>query len=591
MKMSQHLRECWLNVSQNPSHRHYRSILAVFTMLVAGALAVGFRVYLCQAQAYAMILLTIVAAIMALLHNAQRRDSIVKIKKEVYCADLSDVSHIAVAPGRLSGEVASSYERLYFTRMRTWVPLVVWLIWVAYGSLFHSGKHVEHSPHELLIDLAGVGEQVPATLRVARIYLLAFCGIGSVLLSLFYRRRDERNPESTVLKMSEQEQAWHSRLWILFSFLLFIPSVDSTAQGLLPLRLVARTTMFYVLFVLSESFNRLLHHERWLRNYKPFTEAVLVAIQIALGRAKPRKLKEQKERELAAALESMEPPSPIVNPRKSNAHDMFTSEIVKYCAVLQSAWVLVANDSVYPIALLQTLFLLFMHAKVRRTVIATSQSQANDLFVVNSKGTPVLPVTSRNNSSNNLVSRMPDAEPKCPLPPPSSAEVQGRTPVLGTSSSASDPQAYSTTSLASRRQSRSATDSAAKKETKDSSPTSPTLPAPVVTSLISASLVSAPPTEPRRLGIPRQKDTTTHPQAPPSTQSETRADQPDRASPTKQTEIASPTPTTSTARMTEAQLRRLALSRLQSSGPPQAVATKTTTTTTATTMPNTQPSQ
>jgi hypothetical protein len=425
---------CWINVSQRPTHRQAVSIASIFVLLTIGSLAVAFRIYLCQAQAYAIIVLTIIAGSTMLLHTSQRRESLVKIKKEVYCADLSQTSHIAVTPGRLSGTVVSSYEQLYFTRVRVWVPLIVWLVWVAYGALFHSGPHTEHVSHELLIDISNVGDETPAMLRVARLYLLVFCALSSMAITQWFRRRDARESEVTIVKMSEGEQRWQCRIWLLFALLLFFPARESTAQALLPMRLLARTSLFLVLFVLSESVNRLVHYERWIRCYHGFTQAILVAIQISLGKAKTMPLKEERAQELVKCIDKMEPPPPVLEPRKQNSPDLLTNEIVKYCAVLQSSWVLFASEAVYPVALFQVLVFLFMNRRLRQSVVQLVHERSAEFFIVNQDPlTQQLPVTSRNNFRNRnlpttLLHEEEDREKECP--PRTRAPSQIARPVL-----------------------------------------------------------------------------------------------------------------------------------------------------------------
>ena len=423
---------CWINVSQIPTNSQRWSIIAIFIPLVVGSLAVAFRVYLCQAQAYAIILLTIIAISTMLLHTSQRRESIVKIKKEVYCADLSQTSHIAVTPGRLSRAVVSSYEQLYFSRVRVWLPLIVWLVWVAYGSLFHSGEHNDDIHNALLVDLTNVGADTPKALRLARLYLLAFCALGSMCVTQYFRRRESREPESTIVKMSEAEQRWQCRFWFLFGVLLFFPAQESTAQALLPTRLLARTGFFFVLFILSESLNRLVHYERWIRCYHSFTQAILVAVQISLGKAKTMPLKEDRTKELVKCIDKMEPPPPVLEPRKQNSPDLLTSEIVKYCAVLQSSWILFASEAVYPVALFQVVLLLVMNKRLRNSIVDLVNERAEFFLVNQDPLTQQLPVTSKNNFRNAVVlARSPPEAKKddtCLPPPPTSVSSRHRAP-------------------------------------------------------------------------------------------------------------------------------------------------------------------
>jgi hypothetical protein len=392
---------CWINVSQTPAHRQHYSIIIAFLLLSAGALAVGFRVYLCQAQAYAIIALSICTMAIVLLNNAHRRDSLVEIKKNVYCADLSKSSHIAVTPGRLSSDVISSYERLYFTRIRVWLPLVVWLTWIAYGTLFHSGKHDESVEHELLIDLAAVGKEIPSALRIIRLYSLSACGLLSVLLTQIYKGRGT----SSIVAMSNSEKVCQTAIWIAFGTLLFFPAIESTAQALVPLRLMARTTLFYILFILSENVNRLVHYERWIICYQPFTQAILIAIQIALGRARPMKLNEERAKELASGVDRMAPPPPVPKLKKPNSIELITNELINYCAILQSAWILVAGETVYAVAFFQVLILLVLHIHMRKRIIAAAQDRSPDFFVVNQTIPPVLPFTTKNNFAGSFVAQ------------------------------------------------------------------------------------------------------------------------------------------------------------------------------------------
>jgi hypothetical protein len=433
---------CWINVSQNATHRQWKAIIFSFVLLEAGALSVSYRAHLCQAQAYAIIVLAIIAMANMLLYGSLRRDSVVEIKKEVYCADLSKSSHIAVTPGRLSADVVSSYERLYFSQVRLWLPLLVWLVWVAYGALFHSGPHSNNVEHELLVDLGNVGESTPALLKEARLYALAFCGIGSILLTGWFRRDTKDGTSSSVI-VPVAEQRWQSLLWLLFALLLFFPSRESTAQALVPSLLAARTALFFVLFVLSESMNRLVHYERWLRCYRAFTQAILVAIQIALGGAKPMTLKEDRIKDMENGIDTMAPPPPAPRLRRPNSATLISSELVKYCSIMQSAWILLASERFYPVAFAQVLAILVTHAHMRKTMIAVARERSTDFFVVNQDpGSLHLPFSSRSGTRNNLPVRrtidpediaagVTDGEQCLPLPkrrqsPPTSARQAPR---------------------------------------------------------------------------------------------------------------------------------------------------------------------
>ena len=429
---------CWINVSQTPTHRQWKAIVITLLLLEAGALAVGFRAHLCQAQAYAIIVLAIFAMTSMLLYGSLRRDSLVEIKKEVYCADLSRSSHIAVTPGRLSVDVVSSYERLYFSQVRLWLPLFVWLVWVAYGALFHSGPHSDKIEHDLLIDLGNVGENTPALLKQLHLYSLAFCGLASLALTGWFRR-DTKDGSSSSVVIPIAEQRWQTLLWVLFALLLFFPSRESTAQALVPSMLAARTALFFVLFVLAESVNRLVHYERWLRCYRAFTQAILVAIQIALGGAKPMTLKEDRIKDMENGIDTMAPPPPVPRLKRPNSSTLISAELVKYCSILQSAWILLANERLYPLAFLQVLAMLFAHAHMRKKMIAVARERSADFFVVNQDPTSLhLPISSRGALRNNLPARHtidpedigngePHLLPKRRQSPPTTARPSSRT--------------------------------------------------------------------------------------------------------------------------------------------------------------------
>lgn len=384
---------CYINVSQMPMNRQARSAMVIFATLMLGSLAVGFRVYLCQAQAYAMIALSIFSVCIFLVHKSQRNESVVKIMRGVYCSELAQTSQIAVIPGRMSVEVASSYERLHFTRVRVWIPLFVWLAWVAYGSLFHSGRHSEHVVHELLVDLAAVGEGVPALVQRFRVYALVLCGFASIAATNLARyRQDSRERDSQGV------------IWVVFLVSLFLPAIDSTAQALVPAKLAARTAFFFVLFLLSESFNRLVHYELWLANYRETTRAILIAVQIALGRAKPMKLNRDMVGDVSKQIDSLSSSTST----ESSGSDLMKSKVVKYNCVLQSAWLLVASDVAYPFAFLQVLLILALHVHIRRRILANIAEKQSGYLCVNHGQTSVLPVTARNNLDEPLLASTND---------------------------------------------------------------------------------------------------------------------------------------------------------------------------------------
>ena len=419
---------CYINVSQTPMNRQAKSVVTAFTLLLLGSLSVGFRAYLCQAQAYSIIALSIFSACLFLVHESQRKESLVEIRRGVYCSDLSQTSQIAVIPGRLSVEVVSSYERLHFSRIRIWIPLLVWLAWIAYGALFHSGRHAEHIVHELLVDLAAVGESVPELVQRFRIYLLVLCGFASLAATNLARFR-------TGTEFGARQRDTQGVVWAFFLLSLFLPSIESTAQALVPTKLFARTTFFFVLFVLSESLNRLVHYEHWLVNYHDSTRAILIAVQIALGRAKPMKLNKDKVSDLSTQIDSLSPSLPVES-RHVNSADLLKSEIIKYNCVLQSAWLLVASESAYPFAFVQLLAVLALHIHIRKRIAAHIAEKQSGYLCVNheSTATSILPVTSRNNLDERLVplnnDPSSDEESKCPPPPPPDSRRQSRSRTL-----------------------------------------------------------------------------------------------------------------------------------------------------------------
>lgn len=437
-------RVCYINVSQTPMHRQARSLFAALLLLLAGSLAVGFRVYLCQAQAYAIIALTLAAACVFLVHSSQRKDSVVKIRRNVYCSDLSQTSQIAVVPGRISADVVSSYERLYFTRARIWLPLFVWLAWIAYGALFHSGQHAEHIVHELLIDVAAVGEQVPELVQRFRVYLLALCAFASLAatnVARFQRTAAAAASASAAAasvsdssESTSREKETQAVVWVVFILSLFLPAIDSTGQALLPARLAARTAFFYVLFVLCESLDRLVHYERWLVAYRDPTRAVLVAMQIALGRAKPMTLRKSKVNDLSSQIEALSPPSPLVEPRHPHSADLLRSEAVKYTSVLQSAWLLVASESAYALAFAQVLLVLALHVHVRRRIVAHIRDKQHGYLCVNQdphtvqQTAPILPLTSRISSDEQHVRSEPAPMPATSDPSSDEEPAQSQWP-------------------------------------------------------------------------------------------------------------------------------------------------------------------
>jgi hypothetical protein len=79
---------CFINVSQSPTTSQRAGIVLTFLLLQLASLSVSLRAHVCQAQAYALIIVAMIGLAQALHYGALRRDSMVTIGKSVYCSDL-----------------------------------------------------------------------------------------------------------------------------------------------------------------------------------------------------------------------------------------------------------------------------------------------------------------------------------------------------------------------------------------------------------------------------------------------------------------------------------------------------------------------
>lgn len=430
----------WVSVSPHRSHQYMKEFFFVCALLFVGCVAVAYRVYVCQLQAYAMLILVIFVAVLNLRYRSLRQECTVEASRtQLYCLDLGTESSISLVVGRHARLMKSNYERLHHMPTRMWLMLALWLSWIAYGSLFHSGEHAA-AENDLLVDLAHVGASTPQTLRVLRVYVLAFNAIVSLLLSppLFvsfdehYRHRpvvqdasEEDDPNESVsnaLPTSRTSIYYRLVAFVyslisghplhfatIFFVLLFFPVAESTPQALLPTQLFARTSLFAALFFISEVFERTKHFVDWLAAYRPETAGVLVGVQMALGNVQRKALPVKGRAAISGAIGVGH--TNILSDSNGRTFSL-SRELSNWSIIVRSAWILVASSSVIWCALVQLLITLVLIYRMRASVYGIVQQRANLLrlkstqhertpvFLPQQQQQPILPVTMKNGLEN-----------------------------------------------------------------------------------------------------------------------------------------------------------------------------------------------
>jgi hypothetical protein len=387
--MSDSATETWISVAQSPIRKQLAIDALLFLLLSLASAAVANRERLCQLQAYAVLLVSL-AAVAFYAHYCQtKREATVETLRKPYCVDCHGESRGALVVGRRSSEVASAYERMHVPLARRHIFIVIWLAWIAYGSIFHEAQHEleEDSVLQTVSHSAATAHYV----RWLRVFALWFIAMLD------------------TLRRSTLHIGWASAVFYL---LLFFPSHDSTPQALSGAELFARTALFLTLAVLSEALQRVEHYCQWIEGYDNTYQTHLAGLLMALGQAMPLKPR--------VARTSDQLFIPILDPGVAGRDFSLTVYLVNWRLVLRAAWILVSCNAAIGFALLQAAVIFYRYCAARHTIRSLAVRKTKYLRLAEF-GADVTRQTLHENDEATLVLK-PQPKPKRPTksasPPP-----------------------------------------------------------------------------------------------------------------------------------------------------------------------------
>jgi hypothetical protein len=398
--------EKWIDASRAPSWTHLGAFLGAAGVLVVGSFGVAYRIYWCRMPAIIALGLGVSAAVLYLRAKATKHDRSIKTVRSIYSLDYANVTQCAFAIGKDIQKTASNYERLHFAPLRLWLLLLLWIAWIFYGAVFHSGEHV-HTEDSLLIDLTGVGGDTPHLLRIARLYLLALNAAASIWFDAVLPARDDVLERGGGGAADSEAVVKPLVFTMVFVVLLFFPTPDSTPQALHALQLMSRTLAYAALFLACELFDNSLRYLRWLTLYSKSTADLLAGMQMALGNVVRRPLQQpttavaaqQQHQQQNGALSA---PPPLVVSDVMRSFNLLNT-LSQWSVVLRSAWILVASAEVNYLVPLQVLFMVVLLARLRASVTANVATNTSLLRLAH--------------SSAGAPATTPPASPTKPPPP------------------------------------------------------------------------------------------------------------------------------------------------------------------------------
>ena len=347
--MSAHQKLVWIDVTQYIDFKFFLASLAAFLALELAAWGVANRAIWCQLQAYTGIGLLV---LVLLTRERERRDKtelLVKPMDSVYCASCCSTESISVIVGSRAREYDNTvYQQLYVPMVRNSLMLALWLSWLAYGALFHEGRH-EHAENSALSAVVGFSAYLPQALRTAR--ALAYFVLA--LLSLV-------EPRTALV---------HTVIAVL---LLPFPTGSATPQSLTLISLAARTSLFVALFVVAEIFELNSVHCRWLRKHDNDKAVTLAACEMALERAKRVRLKRVEQPAGANSTDT------IIDVGDESAFGRRYSPHMAtryFLVALRSAWILVVSHSFMVLGVLQLALMFVAIARERSTLRRQIETQ------------------------------------------------------------------------------------------------------------------------------------------------------------------------------------------------------------------------
>lgn len=376
----------WVSIRRRAT-LSYRMELAVAVLsLGLSSFAISRRDHWHQLQAYTVLSLFSVAFVLFSTRSAREKHRSIDVKTDTYCVDCKDESRATISVGLDSVGETSLYERLFARPVDAWVIVAVWAVWICYGALFHDGQHV-FDENKLLdgIVSSSFAHSLPPFLRGLRHVIL----YGFAVASLFSKSVDTA----------------HSVVFVLLSF---FPSTLSTPQELALGALFVRAVVFFMLFLLSESIERVRPYAWYVMLYDDKKSVLLAAVQMARREAHRSSVSTRCSPFLAM------PNAHTVQGGGSNPAETLLHErrrdidkiLSRVRSPLRSAWVLVVSPNAYASAMSLLVLMLAITWFNWRCVGNAMRSKSNLLRVLlqqkrSTRKRPVLPVTAADAGVSN----------------------------------------------------------------------------------------------------------------------------------------------------------------------------------------------
>lgn len=400
----------WVNVGQRPVRRYFPRLGFTLAVLLMGSIAVANRSVLCQLQAYSILIITMVTLILYAQYYSIEREYTIETFRDPYCVDCMRPSRAALMVGRQASTISSNYERLYFCRPREFLIGFCWLAWIAYGSVFHEGKHSEQEDAYVADVFQYLGNTTVVYWMVP--YARFFRNLVLWLIALALTRRLIRPTAA----------------FVVFFVLLFAPSSHSTPQALTTYELVARTCIFVTIFVLAELLKRTVHYAEWIKTYSDTHSAHISSVMMALGLAQTKSFSSRLRSE-SLTISDM----PTLATGQTFSLDVYLSD---WTVIIESSWIMVACDWAIVLALLQACAQLYWILEKRKSIVLSARDNLTKTRIKGDIALPVVVASSpvevprapgvsrrvsrlHNNTSNSQRGPPPTRLTQQPPPPPS----------------------------------------------------------------------------------------------------------------------------------------------------------------------------
>lgn len=363
----------WIDVSCGSPRQQTLADGAALVLLGTSVLAFAARDILCQLQAYVLLALGICTLALYASNEARYADSSATALRNPYCIDCRKESRAAIVVRPRTKAVRSNYQRMFARYSRAYLLLATWLVWIAYGSLFHSARHADNEDVFVARILtrawhhwnADDTHSIIALVRHARVFTLALAAFYSV-----YAESSRGVHHSTSL----QTRHWAVRSAAVFFVCLFAPTGSSTPQALDLTSLAARTGAFFALFVVSEALSESLVYLVWVSEFARPHQRLFTGLLMALGQSAPVRPGDD------YAADDLVPQGVMDTPTgQSTRGFVFCAPFISGAVVVRSAWVLFADDNALPLALLQLAWMLRLLQTTRSAIEQTVAAKGASL--------------------------------------------------------------------------------------------------------------------------------------------------------------------------------------------------------------------